>query len=143
MKYQKLLKLLSFLGMLVTAYLIYQHYKESADSFCNINNYISCDIVNKSIYAEIFGIPVSILGFLSYTLIFAGTFFLNRKFVIASLALFAGFGLGFSLYLTGIEFFALRAICIFCIAQQILIFFIFIMLFSLWSHERKSSRQRS
>lgn len=143
MKYKKLLKIASFLGMLVTAYLIYQHYKPSSDSFCNINNFISCDIVNKSIYAEIFGVPVSILGFLAYAVIFLAADFLDKKKVLTSLTLFSGLGLTFSLYLTGIELFALRAICIFCVLQQIIILTIFITLFSLWSHERKSSRQHS
>ncbi len=143
MKCQKLIKFLSFLGVLVTGYLIYQHYKLSADSFCNVNDFISCDIVNKSIYAEIFGIPVSILGFLSYAIIFLAADFLSKKRVLTSLTLFAAFGLAFSFYLTGIELFVLQAICIFCVIQQFLILFIFLKLFSLWHHERKSFQQHS
>lgn len=126
-KTKNLLRVLAFAGMLVTAYLIYQHYKPSADAFCNISNYISCDIVNKSIYAEILGIPVSILGFAAYSTLFAGTFLKETKNIWMALTIFSGIGLLFSLYLTYVELFLLNAICIFCITQQIIILFIFLL----------------
>ena len=60
--------LLSLSAMLVTAVLIFIHFQPSeTGSFCNINDYWNCDRVNKSIFAEIFGIPVSFLGFAFYT----------------------------------------------------------------------------
>jgi uncharacterized membrane protein len=40
------------------------------------------------------------------------------------LALFALFGVSFSLYLTDIELFVLNAVCLYCVTQQILIIFI-------------------
>lgn len=132
--------LLSFLGILVAAYLVYQHYKPAGGSFCNISGYINCDIVNKSIYAEIFGIPVAMLGMLAYGILFAGSLLMRRRAAAPLwLLIFAGFSLVFSLYLTFVEFFVLRAVCMFCITQQILIFIIFITLLVLWLAHRKSS----
>lgn len=144
-KYLRAIVVLSFVGMLVTAYLIYQHYKDAGGSFCDINDFVNCDIVNKSTYAEIFGIPVSVLGFFAYgVFFFASLFFhsIERKIhsgpLLGGLTLFSGIGLLFSLYLTYIEFFVLYAVCIFCLTQQILIFIIFLLFISLWRIAQKS-----
>jgi uncharacterized membrane protein len=73
--------LLSLLALGVTVLLIQAHYQPSeTGSFCNINDYWNCDRVNKSIFAEIFGIPVSILGFLYYLVVSALYFALLRGF---------------------------------------------------------------
>lgn len=123
----------SFLGMIATAYLTYQHFSAPGEAFCNVNYYLSCDIVNKSIYAEIFGIPVAIIGFAAYAFFFFLSFLsLPGKRAARIGALVAGCGLLFSLYLTYIEFFVLQAVCIFCVTQQILILLIFIMFLFLW-----------
>ena len=144
--------LLAVAGMAVTAYLIYQHYKIPGESFCNISDFISCDVVNKSIYSEFLGIPVSILGFLTYLLLTACLVSLVRNWSIEKLhrtvtrarmtlllIVISGIGLLFSLYLSYIEFFVLRALCIFCLTQQILILLIFLTLGYVWFHDRKSS----
>ncbi|MBP9718383.1 hypothetical protein KBD59_03745 [Candidatus Gracilibacteria bacterium] len=147
MNYKKLLlavHIASILGMLVTGYLIYQHYKPAGESFCNINEYISCDIVNKSEYSELFGvIPVSVLGFLSY--LFFGVvsaFWLKKGGIPKRLQLlatvFGVFSLIFSLYLTYIEFFVLFAVCIFCLAQQVLILIISLILLYLWYKQKRA-----
>lgn len=126
---------LSLTGMIVTAYLVYQHYKDPGGAFCNVNDYVSCDIVNKSIYSEIFGIPVAVLGFLAYGLLFVLS--VTRR-LVGFATLFSGAGLLFSLYLTYIEFFVLQALCILCITQQILILFIFLIYLYIWFAQRKS-----
>lgn len=144
-KYLHAIVVLSFAGMLVTGYLIYQHYKDAGGSFCNIDDFVNCDIVNKSMYAEIFGIPVSVLGFVAYGIFFLVSLFFHhfeKKIhagpLLAGLTLFSGMGLLFSLYLTYIEFFVLRAVCIFCLTQQIIIFIIFLLFLSLWRIAQKS-----
>lgn len=141
--------------MIVTAYLIYQHYKDPGGAFCNVNDYVSCDIVNKSIYSEIFGIPVAALGFVSYGVLFILSIRLSRgeakqlmrqqgasltRRLVDFATLFSGAGLLFSLYLTYIEFFVLQALCILCITQQILILFIFLIYLYIWFAQRKSLR---
>ena len=136
--------LLAVIGMLVSAYLTYQHFKPVGGAFCNVNDYVSCDIVNKSIYSEIFHIPVAILGFAAYAIIFAAAFGLLKEklpsYALELVAFFTGASLGFSIYLTAMEFFVLRAVCIFCVTQQIIIIIIFIILLSLWLKEQKLSR---
>lgn len=128
-------------GMLASAYLTYQHFKPVGGAFCNVNDYVSCDIVNKSIYAEIFNIPVAIFGFSAYLIIFTAAFGLLKEKLPASIlkltALFTGASLGFSIYLTTMEFFVLRAVCIFCVTSQIIILFIFIISLNLWLKHRR------
>ena len=142
--FSKTLVVLPGLGIAVTAYLIQQHYAPVATSFCNFNDYVSCDIVNKSEYSEIFGIPVSILGLITYVylFVFAIASLKNKswakKLLVPTLAFTLG-GLGFSLYLTYIEFFVLYAVCIFCLTQQLFILSISILLsLSVW-HSKKIS----
>lgn len=136
----KLVLLLSVIGMAVTSYLMYQHYKPAGGAFCNVNEFISCDVVNKSIYSEILGIPVSILGFGAYFILAFGSVaalkgwnvFFHGKSLRLFLMCFAFAGLAFSLYLTSVELFVLYAVCIFCIVQQILIACISLLLSPLW-----------
>lgn len=136
----------SFLGMLVSAYLLYQHYKPSTGSFCAISEYINCDIVNKSIYSEIFGVPVSVLGFLAYAVFFAASILVIKNYlrlerIVNILFAFAGVSLLFSFYLTYIEFFVLNAVCPFCIIQQFLIFVMFLVLGSMSYDQFKAKKQ--
>lgn len=109
------------LGMLISAYSTYSHYSYATNTFCDINTALSCTTVNKSIYAEIGGIPVALIGLYGYGLILLLA--LGRaqvKWLFAMSIL----GFVFSLYLTGIEFFALRTICILCVTSQLLILII-------------------
>ncbi|MBI2048915.1 MAG: Vitamin K epoxide reductase, partial [Parcubacteria group bacterium] len=57
-----MLIILALLGMAIMGYLISIHYAPAEEAFCNLGEGLSCDVVNKSIYAEVFGIPVSVLG---------------------------------------------------------------------------------
>lgn len=144
-KYLRAVAILSVLGMLVTFYLIYQHYKPAGEGFCNVSDYVSCDVVNKSKYAEIFGVPVAAFGFAAYAIMAVAAFalykgWLKERRVLGLLTLFAGISMVFALGLTYIEFVLLRAVCIFCITQQIIIIIIFITLLALWLKERKLSR---
>lgn len=136
--------ILSLIGVGVTTYLITQHYADAGTSFCNVNEYVSCDIVNKSTYSEIFGIPVSILGVVTYVILLlsAIAFFVSWKHahkILVPVTFFTGAGVIFSLYLTFVEFFVLYAVCIFCLTQQIILFLIFITLLYLCSKQRTVS----
>lgn len=86
-----------------------------------------CISVNASPYSEIFGIPVAALGALMYLCLAAIALYLlfspkrSGKESPPGVA-FAGFAIAlsgalFSLYLTGIEAFVLRAYCIWCLVS--------------------------
>lgn len=115
---------LNFLAVLDTAYLVFVHFKPSASEFCTINGYLNCDVVNKSVYAELFGIPVAVLGLLTYLALIGMAFLYKRsgnQNLLWALFGLVTTGLAFSLYLTYVEFFVLYAVCIFCLVQQVII----------------------
>lgn len=130
--------LCSLAGIIISAYLTYVHYGPKGGSFCDVSDYANCDIVNKSEYAVILGIPVAILGFLAYTTLFVGAIMLFRgKKILAAVTAFSGCGLLFSLYLSYIEFFVLETLCLMCFIQQILILTIFLISLVIWLKSRK------
>lgn len=66
MKSKKALRILHILiivGFFLSLYLSIQHYKPLGEGEeCDISDTINCSIVNKSKFAEIFGIPVAEIG---------------------------------------------------------------------------------
>lgn len=117
--------LLSFAGTVVSAVSLQRHYAKSATEFCDFSQKFNCDIVNRSEYSEVQGIPVAAIGMLGYaTLFFLSTFWNSRattpnRLLAASIA-----GLGFALCLTYVEAYELKTWCILCVASQVLIFLI-------------------
>ncbi len=55
-KSRKLLSIFLILGMLISAFLIYEHFSTTASKFCTFGNNLDCGIVNKSPYANLDGI---------------------------------------------------------------------------------------
>lgn len=117
---------LSFAGIAVSSYALWQHYAPLGAAFCNLGETFSCDLVNKSEFSELFGVPVAGIGIAGYIVLGAfAVFALLRPDRAASVlpwmlaASFAGFA--FSAYLTYLEFFVIGAICILCIASQAII----------------------
>ncbi|MFA4814592.1 MAG: vitamin K epoxide reductase family protein [Candidatus Gracilibacteria bacterium] len=123
-KYYLSLVFINVAAALVSAYLIVMHFKPELSDICYLSAKWDCDIVNKSIYSEIFGIPVAILGFLAYSAFLAfalrGLKTDQKKLLPAFLAVLTC-ALAFAFYLTGIETFVLKTYCLFCVVQQILI----------------------
>ena len=91
-----------------------------------------CATVNYSIYSEIYGIPVAVLGLGAYLLILVihiletrwRPFEKNGNLLIFGLSLV---GVLFTAYLTYIEFFVIFAVCPFCLASAFFIVLIFII----------------
>lgn len=135
-KYLGAISILGVAGMLLSAYLTYLHFSAGSSSFCNINSVVNCDVVNKSKYAEILGMPVGILGFLGYALLTALAFGWMRNWLKKpthrKIMIFSTAALGFSLYLTFIEFFVLRSVCLLCVTSQAVIIGIFILSIITW-----------
>lgn len=116
---------MSLIGLLVAGYLSYIEITLS-QAFCGpVGN---CNAVQASSYARIFGIlPVGVLGGVGYLAILLA-WWANRQHwglisTYAPLALFsmALFGTIFSTYLTYLEPFVIKAVCIWCVTSAILI----------------------
>ena len=59
--YRFLITSAALLGLVIMSYLTYIHYANTS-SFCDISKEVSCDVVTTSLYSEVFGLPVSVLG---------------------------------------------------------------------------------
>lgn len=130
----------SVIGGVAAIYAALAHYEVASSEFCSISATFDCDLVNKSAYSEIFGIPVSILGFGAYVFFFLSSLWYLRKpsETLLNLMIFASVtGLLFSLYLTSIEAFVLHAWCVLCITSQISIIFVTASVFGIRFSEKK------
>jgi uncharacterized membrane protein len=109
---------LALIGIVLSAVSLVNHYKKSPSEFCDIDQTFNCDIVNRSIYSKLFGIPVAAIGLLGYILLLVLAR-INREKKLFSAILILGslVGLAFSLYLTWVEVKVLAAYCILCLGS--------------------------
>jgi uncharacterized membrane protein len=109
---------LAVVGMALSAVSLVNHYKKSPSEFCDIDETFNCDIVNRSIYSKLFGIPVAGIGLVGYLLLL-GLSLVNREKKLFSTMLILGslMGLGFSAYLTWVEVKILATYCILCLGS--------------------------
>ncbi|MCT7978803.1 vitamin K epoxide reductase family protein [Laspinema olomoucense] len=129
---------IAVLGLLETAFLTIVEFTGSAAAVCPTTG---CQIVLESEYAKIFGLPLTLFGFLGYTtmaiLAFAPLLIKEETqkglksqvdntswllmFAIASAMLV------FSLYLTYIMFFTLQAVCPYCMVSAVFSVLLFVL----------------
>ena len=120
-----LIAILAFAGVIVSAISLARHYAKSQTTYCDFNQNLNCDIVNRSEYSTIADIPVAAIGVAGYALLFLlSTLWRSQPDTPNRLLAAASAGFLFSLYLTYVEAFKLMTWCIFCIASQCLIFLI-------------------
>jgi vitamin-K-epoxide reductase (warfarin-sensitive) len=109
MKY--ILIILSLCGIIVSSLALREHYRDSGDSPCSINDHWDCGVVNHSPFAVIRGVPVAVIGIAGYILMAAlASIRRYRVLLVFTLA-----GLAFSLYLANIEAHVLEVWCIYCV----------------------------
>lgn len=120
---------LALIGIALSAYLLKEHYALTGNSFCDINATISCDVVNQSSYAELFGLPVSALGILFYLVVASFALFPKRlanllgddALLLTFFLVWMIIGFGFSLYLMIIEAFVLHVYCPLCVTSALIV----------------------
>jgi vitamin-K-epoxide reductase (warfarin-sensitive) len=111
-----LIAALSLAGVINSAISLQRHYAKSATQFCDFSQRFSCDIVNRSEYSSIVGIPVAGIGLAGYgVLLVLATFFRTRAETPNRLLGAAIAGLAFALYLTYVEAYVLETWCILCL----------------------------
>jgi vitamin-K-epoxide reductase (warfarin-sensitive) len=114
--------LIALAGVVVSSISLYHHYATSKTSFCNFGESFNCDIVNRSSYSTLAGVPVALIGILGYLLILGLATIYSDKAETPIILLIASIGgLGFALYLTYIEKVVLAAWCILCLTSLSLI----------------------
>lgn len=112
------------LGTAFMSYLTYLHFHKGGSALCDFGGSFSCQIVNQSVFSEIAGIPVSVLG-LTYFLAVAGLVALRMKDAWRVIQLFTIGSLVYSAYLSGIEYLWLGVVCLFCEMSKILMLVLF------------------
>jgi len=85
-----------------------------------------CAVVENSEYSHIFGIHVSIFGVIGYALILGTTVWQGDRARVAAFAL-SLIGFGFSLYLTYLELWTIKAICQWCVGSAVVMTLLFIV----------------
>ncbi|MBI2039231.1 MAG: vitamin K epoxide reductase family protein [Candidatus Niyogibacteria bacterium] len=110
--------ILALAGIGIMAYLTYIHYA-NARSFCDLSREVSCDVVTTSLYSEIFKIPISIGG-LAYFLLVLFLAASNTPNAFQLLFLATLFMLIPSLFLSLLEIFVIKSVCILCETSKVL-----------------------
>jgi uncharacterized membrane protein len=107
---------LAALGVAIAAYLAYTRYMDTTIA-CTTGG---CEVVQRSDYAELLGIPVAVLGLAAYV------FLLCTAFATLELARLAGAvaavtGALFAAYLLIAQLFLIDAVCQWCVASDVVI----------------------
>jgi uncharacterized membrane protein len=102
-------------GLGIAAYLTAVHYAGAAPA-CAIAH--GCEIVQRSSYAALAGVPVAVLGLAGYAAILASLAFDGERARTAA-AFLSLAGLGFSGWLTYVEVGVLDAICAWCVGSAL------------------------
>jgi uncharacterized membrane protein len=129
--------ILAVIGVVVSSVSLQHHYAKSNTEYCDIGEAFNCDIVNRSAYSSILGIPVALIGMLGYAAL-AGLATVYRERRDTPVLLLAGAlaGLAFALYLTYIEARVLGVWCILCLSSLAVIASIAVTSCAVWARSR-------
>ncbi len=106
---------LAMLGIGLTAYLTFAAWGAQAVAGCAAGS--GCDLVLNSRWSRLFGLPVSLWGFLAYASL-AAIAWIRRADAHWKLAwVVALFGVFYSIYLTSVSLFELNAACPYCLTS--------------------------
>jgi uncharacterized membrane protein len=112
--------ILALFGMAVAGYLAYIE-TQAVAAICGPVG--DCNTVQTSTYAKLFGIPIGVIGMAAYAAMLAIWVWgrardhgLPRWLLLAMTA----FGVAFSIYLTYLEIFVIRAVCMWCLTSAVI-----------------------
>jgi len=129
---------LSVIGIAVSSVSLHHHYGTDHSSYCDYGQMFNCDIVNRSIYSVVMGIPVALIGILGYLILLSlVTLRRARPETPLMLLIASAVGLSFALYLTYVEKFVLGVWCILCLSSLTMIAAISALSLWLFLHGRK------
>jgi len=130
--------LLSLAGIAVSSVSLYHHFQTSKTDYCDFGQAFNCDIVNRSVYSTVLGIPVALIGILGYAALgILATVYRDRVDTPKVLLGASVAGLGFALYLTYIEGFVLGTWCILCLSSLTTIVLITVLSSFLMAHSMR------
>jgi uncharacterized membrane protein len=104
-------------GLVIAGYLTWVHFDDAA-LVCVAGG--GCETVQESEYAAIAGIPVAMLGLVSYAAILCLVAW-DTPTARLGAAMLALVGLVFSMYLLALQLFVIDAVCVWCLANDVVI----------------------
>jgi uncharacterized membrane protein len=119
--------ILSIIGVLDASYLTWSHF-QGGDVGCFLVE--GCNVVLESGYALIFGIPVSLLGLMYYSLIFIGIIFYNfsrKASLIKNISIFTVVGFLASIWFLYLQAFILKEYCSYCLVSALASILLFLL----------------
>ena len=128
---KKLILILSLAGLVLSTYLTYTKLSSSI-GLCAFGQ---CEVIQNSRYSRIFGIPVAAYGVGFYALLFILTAANLKKWAQA----WALWGLIFSMYLTILELFVIKALCGWCVLSFVIIILVNLLIPNLVSKNFKGA----
>ena len=104
-------------GVALAGYLTYVHYQPEA-LICTAGG--GCETVQDSSYAELFGVPVALLGLLAYVAVLVLVAWDSElaRTLAAAVALTA---VGFVVYLVTLQAFVIDAWCVWCLVNDLVL----------------------
>jgi len=108
---------LSVIGIAVAAYLVYVHYA-GIEPACSTGG---CEVVQTSAWADVYGVPVALIGLLGYISILGSLLVLRGDAQLFASAVLSLIGFLYSGYLTYQELFTIKAICQWCVASAVIL----------------------
>ncbi len=125
-----ILPILSTLGVVDSAYLTNEHLKNAGHN-CGIV-FANCGAVLGSIYSEVFGVPLALIGLIHYSFL---TFLLlvstrsKNRFWRYLVYIFTMIGLLVSVYLVFLQLVIIKAVCLYCMASASISLVLFVHLY--------------
>ncbi len=121
----KIILAAAILGMLLSLFLTYTHFQGSP--FCVAGQEEACDVINQSIWSELFGIPVALFGFLTFLCFSLGAIFEKKhKYIPHAMTALATGAVGFETYITYMAKTVLDLFCPYCLFIYALLIITFI-----------------
>lgn len=115
---------LSLLGLLVSAYLTYEHFTDNATLACTVTGVVDCSKVTSSAWSTFVGVPVSVLGVVFFALLVGlclpSVWRLESVWLDRARLAWVSVGLAMALYLVWAELFRIHAICLWCTGIHVL-----------------------
>lgn len=133
----KLILFFAAFGIVVSVYALAHHFELAGGEFCSIGDTLDCDKVNRSVYSEIFGVPVALLGIIFYASVFSLALVnflrlaigITENFCHKALFYLSASGLLFTLYLNFVEAFLIKSFCLVCLTSFAAVIGIFAIVF--------------
>lgn len=114
--------LLVAVGIVISGYLSYVKLTD-VPMVCVAGSVFNCEVVQNSVYARLFNIPIAWLGLATYLVIGALLLLQNRVAFLREYGVMIEFGIIlfaflFSIWLVYVQVFRLQALCMWCLAHE-------------------------